>query len=178
MGRFLTVPIAPSCLQHNHPPRGVLIKPRAYSRGVSRIIPKTFPGKQGPRTYYYEVEDIWDPQKKQSRRKVLRYLGKSRFPPLDPIPLPSVQMALLATQLATGACTAEDVFRFVQGMGVELPPTPLQALDIRYDLEKKRSELRLYPSMPSDRPRSRVGKPRTSPPPTRRRYSPLKGKGP
>ena len=124
------------------------------------------------------MEDVWNPEKKQSRRKVLRYLGKSRFPPLDPIPLVPAEMALLATQLASGACTAEDVFRFVQGLGVELPPTPLQALDIRYDLGKKLSELRLYPAMPSDLPRSRAGKPRTSPRPTRPRSSPSKEKGP
>lgn len=145
---------------------------------MARIIPKTFPGKHGPRTYYYEVEDVWNPEKKQSRRKVLRYLGKSRFPPLDPIPLVPAEMALLATQLASGACTAEDVFRFVQGLGVELPPTPLQALDIRYDLGKKLSELRLYPVMPSDHPHSRAGKPRTSPRPTRQRSSPSKERGP
>jgi hypothetical protein len=145
---------------------------------VSRIIPKTFPGKHGPRTYYYEVEDVWDPHKKQSRRKVLRYLGKSPFPPLDPIPMVPTQMALLATQLATGACTAQDVFRFIQGMGVELPPTSLKALDIRYDLEKKRSELRLYTTMPSDPLPSRAGKPRTSPRPTRRESSPSKERAP
>lgn len=103
---------------------------------MPRIIPKAFPGKNGVRTYYDEVEDVWDPRRKQSRRKVLRYLGKSPFPPLDPIPLPPAHLGLLATRLATEAVTAEDIARFVQGMGVELPPTPLAALDIRYELEK------------------------------------------
>lgn len=134
---------------------------------MSRIIPKTFPGKRGVRTYYYEVEDVWDPRQKQSRKKVLRYLGKSPFPPLDPIPLPPAHLGLLATRLATGACSAEEVLQFVRNMGVELPPTPLAALDIRYDLGKKLCELRLYPVRPSDLPRSRAARSPTSSRPTR-----------
>lgn len=145
---------------------------------MSRIIPKTFPGKRGLRTYYYEVEDLWDPKRKQSRQKVLRYLGKSPFPPIDPIPLPPAHLGLLATRLATEAVTAEDLVQFVQGMGIELPPTPLVALDIRYDLQKKRCELRLYPVMPSDLPRSRAERPPASPRRTRPQSSPSKGKGP
>lgn len=142
---------------------------RAYNGGVSRIIPKTFPGKRGPRTYYYEVEDVWNPRKKQSRRKVLRYLGKSPIPPIEPIPLPPAHLGLLATCLATGSLSAQDLFDFVQQMGIELPRVPLEALAIRYDFQKKHSELRLYPSTPSDRPPSRVGPPPASPTPTPRR---------
>lgn len=144
---------------------------------MSRIIPKTFPGKEGPRTYYYEVEDTWDPKRKQSRQRVLRYLGKSPFPPLDPIPLPPAHLGLLATRLATETLTAEDLVHFVQGMGVELPPTPLVALDIRYDIQKKRCELRLYPVMPSDLPRSLAARSPVSRRPTQPRSSPSKGKG-
>lgn len=125
------------------------------------------------RTYYEEVESYREGGKVRQRR--IRFLGIS---PVDPIPLPPAQMALLATQLATGSCTAEDVFRFIQGMGVELPLTSLKALDIRYDLGKKRSELRLYPTMPSDHLRSRAGKRRTSPRPTRPESSRLKERAP
>lgn len=126
------------------------------------------------RIYYEEVESVREEGKVHQRS--IRFLGTS---PLDPIPIPPAQMALFATQLATGTVTAEDVFRFVrEGTGVELPPTPLRALDIRYDLEKKLSELRLYPTMPSDHPRSHAGKRHTAPPPTRPRSSPSTGKVP
>ncbi len=125
------------------------------------------------RTYYEEVESYREGGKVRQRR--IRFLGLS---PLDPITLAPAEMALLATQLASGTCTAEDVYRFVQGMGVELPPTPLRALDIRYDLGKKRSELRLYPMMPSDHPRSRARRPRTSRPPTPRESSPSTERAP
>ncbi len=145
---------------------------------MSRIIPKTFPGKRGPRTYYYEVEDVWDPRKKQSRRKVLRYLGKSPIPPIEPIPLPPVHLGLLATRLATGSLSAQDAFEFVQRMGVELPFVSLAALAIRYDFQKKRSELRLYPSTPSGRPASRAGRPRASRTPTPRGSERSRAKGP
>ncbi len=145
---------------------------------MSRIIPKTYPGKRGPRTYYYEVEDVWDPQKKQSRRKVLRYLGKSPIPPIEPIPLPSVHLGLLATRLATGSLSAQDLFDFVQRMGLELPRVPLEALAIHYDFQKKRSELRLYPSRPSDPPRSPAGRPRASRTPTPRPSGPSRAKEP
>ncbi|MGI0067575.1 MAG: hypothetical protein ACREB9_04015 [Thermoplasmata archaeon] len=145
---------------------------------MSRIIPKTFPGKRGPRTYYYEVEDVWNPQKKQSRRKVLRYLGKSPIPPIEPIPLPQVHLGLLATRLATGSLSAQDAFEFVQRMGIELPSISLEALAIHYDFQKKRSELRLYPLTPSDRPPSRAGRPRTSPTPTPHTSEPSRAKAP
>ena len=145
---------------------------------MSRIIPKTFPGKRGPRTYYYEVEDVWDPRKKQSRRKVLRYLGKSPIPPIEPIPLPPAHLGLLATRLATGSLSAQDAFEFVQRMGIELPFVSLAALAIRYDFQKKRSELRLYPSTPSGRPPSRAGRPRASRTPTPRGSGPSKAKEP
>lgn len=125
------------------------------------------------RVYYEEVESYREGGKVRQRR--VHYLGLS---PIDPIPLPPVHLGLLAALLASGACTAEDIFHFVQGMGVELPPTPLQALDIRYDLGKKLCELRLYPSMPSNRPGSRAGKPRSAPRPTRRKSAPSKGKEP
>jgi hypothetical protein len=145
---------------------------------VPRIIPKTFPGKRGPRTYYYEVEDVWNPRKQQSRRKVLRYLGKSPIPPIEPIPLPPAYLGLLATRLATGSLSAQDLFDFVQQMGVELPRVPLEALAIRYAFQKKHSELRLYPSPPSGRPPSRAGRSRASRTPTPRGSGRSKAKEP
>ena len=114
------------------------------------------------RVYYEEVESYRHAGKVRQRR--LRYLGLS---PLPPIPLPPAHLGLLATRLATGA-TAEEILRFVREMGVELPPTSLQALDIRYDVEKKLCELRLYPLLPSASRRSRAGSARSSPRPTRR----------
>ncbi len=121
--------------------------------------------KDGPsRTYYERVESYREGGKVHQRR--LHYLGTS---PIEPIPLPPAHLGLLATRLATGSLSAQDLFDFVQQMGVELPRVPLEALAIRYDFQKKHSELRLYPSTPSGRPPSRAGRPRASRTPTPRR---------
>lgn len=141
------------------------------------IRPKTYPGKNGPRTYYYEVESRYDPKSKRSREHVLRYLGKSPIPPMDPIPLPPVHMGLLATRLATGSLSAQDAFEFVQRMGIELPSAPLEALAIHYDFQKKRCELHLFPRNSSDPLRARVVRSRASRPPTPPASEPSKDRG-
>lgn len=145
----------------------ILPLPMAFTRTHKRRL------KDGTtRTYYERVESYREGGKVHQRR--VRYLGIS---PFEPIPLPPVHLGLLATRLATGACSPQDIFDFVQGMGVELPRVPLEALDIRYDFPKKTSELRLYPSRPSDRPPSRAGRPPASPARTPRTSAPSKGKG-
>ncbi len=124
------------------------------------------------RTYYERVESYREGGKVHQRR--LRYLGTS---PIEPIPLPPVHLGLLATRLATGSLSAQDLFDFVQHMGVELPRIPLEALAIRYDFQKKHSELHLYPSMPCDRPPSHAGRPRASRTPTPRGSERSRAKG-
>jgi hypothetical protein len=136
---------------------------------VSWIRSKTYPGKHGSRTYFFEVESRYDPKLRRSRERVLRYLGKSPIHPLDPIPLPKTHLALLATHLAAGDLTAADLLAILRGMGVEIPRTALAALAIRYDLGEKTLELHLFPRGGPDplHPARRAGRRPSSAAPTR-----------
>ncbi len=145
---------------------------------MSWIRSKTYPGKRGPRTYYFEVESAYDPKLHRSRERVLRYLGKSPIPPIDPIPLPKSHLALLATHLALGDLTAADLLEIVKGMGVELPSTALAALAIRYDPGEKTLELHLFPKGGPDplRPVQRAAPRRLLNGPTRPDSVPSRGR--
>ncbi len=101
----------------------------------------------GNHRYRQLVESYWDPQRKQTRKRVLRHLGPvtPRFPrgtgealPTT-LPLPAAHFGLLATHIMMGSLTAAHVIDTVREMGREFPPGELAAVGIRYGLGGKKT---------------------------------------
>ena len=109
--------------------------------------------------YRQRVELYYDPEKKQTRARILESLGPThpiRRRPSFPqsLPMEPVHFGLLATRMMTGSLTAAQVVQTVHDMGEEMPPGLLLAAGIRFDLGEKTLELLLWLELPSSRPRT------------------------
>lgn len=101
--------------------------------------------RQGDRTYYAEVESYRD-QHGDPRQRVVRWLGTSKTPPPEPIPLKGLDFGDLAVKLMDNALAPDDVFDLLERIG-KRPATlaELEAVGIRFDLAQKKLWLYLFP---------------------------------
>ena len=110
---------------------------------------------------YYELVESYRDEEGRGHTRVLKYLGKNKTPPPDPIELSGVHFGVLAFQLMEGTLTPEGVFDLLDTIGKKPASVPeLEAIGIRFDFEGKKLSLHFYPRSPrKGRPSApRVGK--------------------
>lgn len=104
--------------------------------------------RRGPHVYYELVESYRD-EEGRGHTRVLRYLGKHKTPPPDPVELSGLHFGVLAFQLMEGALTPEGVFDLLDTIGKRPASTPdLEAIGIRFDFSQKKLSLHFYARSP------------------------------
>lgn len=117
---------------------------------------------RGDSVYYELVEGYRDADGKVRHRR-LRWLGKSKTPPPDPVDLSGLHFGVLSFQLMEGTLTPEGVFDLLDTIGKKPATVPaLEAIGIRFDFAPKKLTLHFYPRSP------RKGRPRAPRAPRRR----------
>lgn len=106
--------------------------------------------KQGNATRYAEV---WNERKgKKVIQHHVRYLGSDpdNLPPPSSFDIEKVHFGYLAQLILGDALSADDVYLMLDGMGESVEKKELKAIILRYNLDRKKTRLRLVPARKKD----------------------------